>query len=93
MFKLEPRPQASRWWGLGSPLLALAITVLIGVALFMLLGKDPLRGLQVFFWEPLKSAYAIGELMVKATPLLLIALGWPCATAPMSGTSAPKASS
>lgn len=75
MFKLEPRPQASRWWGLGSPLLALAITVLIGVALFMLLGKDPLRGLQVFFWEPLKSAYAIGELMVKATPLLLIALG------------------
>lgn len=75
MFKLEPRPQASRWWGLGSPLLALAITVLIGVGLFMLLGKDPLRGLQVFFWEPLKSAYAIGELMVKATPLLLIALG------------------
>ncbi|RUP26399.1 MAG: ABC transporter permease [Curvibacter sp.] len=75
MFKLEPRPQASRFWGLGSPLLALAITVLIGVALFMLLGKDPLRGLQVFFWEPLKSAYAIGELMVKATPLLLIALG------------------
>ncbi len=75
MFKLEPRPQASRWWGLGSPLLALAITEMIGVALFLLLGKDPLRGLQVFFWEPLKSAYAIGELMVKATPLLLIALG------------------
>jgi simple sugar transport system permease protein len=29
----------------------------------------------MFFWEPLKSKYAIGELMVKATPLLLIALG------------------
>jgi general nucleoside transport system permease protein len=28
-----------------------------------------------FFWEPLKSAYALGELMVKATPLLIIALG------------------
>jgi simple sugar transport system permease protein len=49
--------------------------VLIGVALFALLGKDPLRGLEVFFWEPLKSRYALGELMVKATPLLLIALG------------------
>lgn len=75
MLKLEPRPQASRWWSYGSPLLALAITVLIGVALFMALGKDPVRGLQVFFWEPVKSPYALGELMVKATPLLLIALG------------------
>ncbi|AVO41954.1 ABC transporter permease [Simplicispira suum] len=75
MLKLEARPTASKWWTYGSPLLALAITVLIGVALFALLGKDPLRGLEVFFWEPLKSRYALGELMVKATPLLLIALG------------------
>ena len=75
MFRLEPRPQASRWWSYGSPLLALAVTVLIGVALFAALGKDPVRGLQVFFWEPVRSAYAVGELMVKATPLLLIALG------------------
>lgn len=75
MFKLEARPQASRWWSYGSPMLALLITVLIGVALFAALGKDPLRGLEVFFWEPLKSRYALGELMVKATPLLLIALG------------------
>ncbi|HSW18494.1 MAG TPA: ABC transporter permease [Ramlibacter sp.] len=75
MFKLEPRPQASRAWSIGSPLLALAITVALGVILFMALGKDPVRGLQVFFWEPIKSRYAFGELMVKATPLLLIALG------------------
>ena len=75
MLKLEPRPQASRLWTYGSPLLALAFTVLIGVALFIALGKDPVRGLQVFFWEPIKTQYAIGELMVKATPLLLIALG------------------
>ena len=75
MLKLEPRPQASRLWTYGSPLLALCVTVLIGVALFVLLGKDPVRGLQVFFWEPLRSKYALGELMVKATPLLLIALG------------------
>jgi simple sugar transport system permease protein len=56
-------------------LLALALTVLLGTVLFAALGKDPVRGLQMFFWEPLKSTYAIGELMVKATPLLLIALG------------------
>ncbi len=75
MFKLEPRPQASRLWAVASPLLALVITVVIGVILFVALGKDPVRGLQMFFWEPLRSAYALGELTVKATPLLLIALG------------------
>ncbi len=75
MLKLEARPQPSQWWSLGSPLLALLITVLIGVALFVALGKDPVRGLQVFFWEPIKSTYALSELMVKATPLLIIALG------------------
>ena len=75
MLKLEARPNASRLWTYASPVLALAITVLLGVALFMALGKDPVKGLMVFFWEPIKSPYALGELMVKATPLLLIALG------------------
>src|SRR5690349_3842841 len=75
MFKLEPRPEASKFWSLASPLLALLITVLLGAILFAALGKDPVRALQVFFWEPVSSGYRIGELMVKATPLLLIALG------------------
>jgi simple sugar transport system permease protein len=75
MLRLEPRPAPSPAWAWASPLLALAITVLIGVLLFAALGKDPVRGLQVFFWEPIKSPYALGELAVKATPLLLIALG------------------
>lgn len=75
MFKLEARPQLSKFWSYGSPILALGITVLIGMALFAALGKDPVKGLLVFFWEPVKSGYALGELMVKATPLLVIALG------------------
>ncbi|RYF43509.1 MAG: ABC transporter permease [Comamonadaceae bacterium] len=75
MLKLEPRPEFSKFWSIASPLLALVITVVLGVLLFLALGKDPVRGLQVFFWEPIKSPYALGELMVKATPLLIIALG------------------
>jgi general nucleoside transport system permease protein len=75
MLKLEVRPQPSKAMSLASPLLALAITVLVGVLLFMLLGKDPLRGLQMFFVEPVRSAYALSELAIKATPLVLIALG------------------
>lgn len=75
MIKLEPRPQASQFWSIASPLLALAVTVVLGTLLFIALGKDPVQGLRVFFWEPLSSGYRIGELMVKAVPLLLIALG------------------
>jgi len=75
MLRLEVRPQPSRAWSYASPLLALLIAVVIGVILFAALGKDPVRGLQVFFWEPVKNAYALSELMVKATPLLIIALG------------------
>ena len=69
------RPQPSTFWTYASPVLALLITVAIGVLLFIALGKDPVKGLQVFFWEPIKSPYALSELMVKATPLLIIALG------------------
>ncbi|MDO9166265.1 MAG: ABC transporter permease [Rhodoferax sp.] len=75
MLKLEARPQPSSAWSYGSPLLALAITVIIGTIMFTVLGKDPLKGLEMFFWQPIRNAYALGELLVKATPLLIIALG------------------
>ncbi len=75
MLKLETRPQPSKLMSFASPLLALTVTVLIGVVLFILLGKDPLRGLQMFFVEPVKNLYGLAELSVKATPLILIALG------------------
>ena len=73
--RLEVRPQPSPFWSYASPMLALLITVVIGIGLFVALGKDPVKGLQVFFWEPVKSSYALGELLVKATPLLIIGLG------------------
>ncbi|MDP3222706.1 MAG: ABC transporter permease [Rubrivivax sp.] len=75
MIKLEARPQPSKLMSTASPLLALAVTVVIGVLLFVMLGKDPVRGLQVFFVEPVKNLYQISELSIKATPLILIALG------------------
>jgi ABC-type uncharacterized transport system permease subunit len=75
MLRLEARPEPSAFWRHASPFLALLLTVLFGVLMFVALGKDPVKGLGVFFWEPIKSGYALGELMVKATPLLIIALG------------------
>ncbi len=75
MLKLEARPEPSALWTYASPLLALLLTVLIGTLMFTALDKDPVRGLQMFFWLPINSGYAWGELLVKATPLLIIALG------------------
>ncbi|MEY4441500.1 MAG: hypothetical protein RL442_500 [Pseudomonadota bacterium] len=75
MITLRPRAQPSAAWSVLSPVLALVLTLAMGSLLLMLLGKDPVRGLMVFFWEPIRTPYALGELMVKATPLLLIATG------------------
>jgi general nucleoside transport system permease protein len=75
MWRLEARAEPSKVLTWASPVLALILTTLLGVALFLILGKDPVKGLQVFFYEPVKSAYAWSELSVKATPLILIALG------------------
>lgn len=75
MLKLESRPEPSRALALLSPLIALGLTVIIGLGLFVALGKDPWLALQMFFYEPLKNTRALGELSIKAAPLLLIALG------------------
>lgn len=58
-----------------SPVVALGVTVLIGIGLFALLGKDPVKGLAMFFVEPIRNGYAWSEIAIKATPLALIALG------------------
>lgn len=75
MLRLEIRPQPSATMAWLSPILALAVTLIVGASLFAMLGKAPLSALAVFFIEPIKNAYAWSELAVKATPLLLIALG------------------
>ena len=58
-----------------SPLLAVALTAICGAALFLALGKDPLSGLAVFFFEPIKDLRGWSEVGVKLGPLLLISVG------------------
>jgi len=62
MLRLELRSAPSRVWVWASPVLAIVITAALGALLFVLLGKDPGGGLAAFFWEPITSAYALGEL-------------------------------
>ena len=58
-----------------SPLLAVALTVLFGCILFAARGIDPLHAIYVYFIGPLTTLWSIEELIVKATPLVLIGAG------------------
>ncbi len=75
MLKLEARPRPSQVMALASPLIALVLTVVLAALLFAALGKDPVKGLSIFFIEPLHGMRSISEVLLKATPLILCALG------------------
>src|SRR3954451_8109870 len=72
---LERRPERSLVMALASPLIAIALTLGTGAALFALLGKPPVEALKIYFFDPLRDPWALQEIAVKATPLALIAVG------------------
>ncbi len=72
---MERRAEGGKWALLLSPLLAVVLTLVSSVVIFWLLGQDPLRALSVYFWQPVSDAYGLQEVAVKATPLVLIAVG------------------
>lgn len=72
---LERRVAPSRLMMVASPLIAVALTLVVGAIIFVILGKDPVQGLYVFFLEPLTLSWSIEEILVKTTPLALIAVG------------------
>jgi len=43
--------------------------------LFAILGKNPISALGVYFIDPLTDSYSLQEIAVKATPLVMIAIG------------------
>ncbi|GGE80183.1 ABC transporter permease [Stappia taiwanensis] len=73
--ELEKRAEHSRTMAVLSPLLALVLTLISGAIMFALLGQDPVRALYTFFIEPLTASWSLQELVVKAAPLILIAVG------------------
>jgi simple sugar transport system permease protein len=79
MLRLEKRAQPSAVWNWGTPVLAVALTMVAGGILFAALGKDPVVAIRMIFWDPLFSPQFSGfsrpQLLVKAGPLILIAVG------------------
>ncbi|WP_137180560.1 ABC transporter permease [Roseomonas sp. AR75] len=72
---LEARERTGLVLRLAAPLLAVALTVVSAVLVFLALGLDPLEALRVYFVAPVSDAYGLQEVAVKATPLVLIACG------------------
>jgi ABC-type uncharacterized transport system permease subunit len=78
MIQLEKRPMPSKLWSFLTPLVAVIVTMIAGGLLFAFLGKDPLIAIRTIFWDPIFGEFAFyyrGQLLVKAAPLILIAIG------------------
>ena len=73
--RLEKRAERSAAMALASPFIALGLTVVTAAIIFALRGIDPLNGLYVYFIEPLTALWSVEQLLVKATPLVLIGAG------------------
>jgi ABC-type uncharacterized transport system permease subunit len=75
MSRLEARPEPSRAMMLASPLIAALAMLVTGSLLFLFLGQEPLHAFYVYFIKPATTLYGIGELLLKATPLILCGVG------------------
>jgi len=78
MIRLVKRPQPSKTWSYGAPILAVIATVFFGGLLFIALGKNPVEAIATIFWEPLFGEFAFfyrPQLLIKGAPLVLIAIG------------------
>jgi general nucleoside transport system permease protein len=79
MLRLERRPSPSRVWSAATPVLAVVLTMIAGGVMFWLLGKDPFVAIRTIFYDPLfdpaLASYSRPQLLVKAGPLILIAIG------------------
>jgi general nucleoside transport system permease protein len=74
-FTIEQRPEPSVAMRLAAPVIATGLTLIVGSILFLALGHDPFRAFYAFFIQPLTTMNGLSELLVKASPLILIACG------------------
>src|SRR6202167_3123919 len=72
---LERRAERSAVVAIASPLIAIALPLGTVVVLIAIIGKNPLEALYVYFVEPLTDSFTLQEIAVKATPLVMIAVG------------------
>jgi len=78
MLRLEARPEPNKTMQALTPLIAVVMTMIGGGILFVILGKNPVEAIRMLFWDPVFGEFAFyyrGQILIKAAPLILIALG------------------
>ena len=79
MLRLERRKGQSPAWAIATPILAVCATMASGMIMFAILGKPPVEAIRTIFWtpvfDPAFASYARPQILIKAAPLILIAIG------------------
>lgn len=73
--RFVPRREPSRAMLFATPVLAVALTLVVGAVVFTLLGYDGFGAVREIFVTPLFNPYRWQDLLVKAAPLAMIAVG------------------
>ena len=68
MISLVPRKDISLVLTLVTPVLAMALTLVVGAIIFATLGYDPLQAFYQFFVAPVSRPDQVADLFVKACP-------------------------
>ena len=75
MLRLEQRPTPSTAMLYLTPIMAVLTTMFVGGLLFAALGINALDAIYLLFIDPFIDSYNLSQLFVKASPLILIAMG------------------
>jgi simple sugar transport system permease protein len=73
--ELVKRDSPNRFLTVASPVLAVVFTLILSGIFFAIIGVDWQRALTVFFLEPLQADWSREDILIKATPLILIGAG------------------
>lgn len=74
-FRLVPRLHPSTWASRVAPLAAMLLTMLLSAALFSVQGASPIKGVFTLVVAPVSSIGGLAEVLLKASPLCITALG------------------
>ena len=75
MLKVQARIESSKLMVWLSPMIAILLTMIVSSIMFISLDVSPIKAFEVFVLMPVSDSYNLGELMVKASPLMLCAVG------------------
>jgi simple sugar transport system permease protein len=73
--QLERRASHSQAMQYLSPVIAIGLSLVSFFIIFVLSGIDPVQALYIYFVEPLTAGWSIEDLLTKAAPIILIAIG------------------